>query len=124
MLLDTNALLWVLMGHKDLGARARSTIAGGASFSSVSVLEITIKTMLGKLAVPRDVAVDAPRAGLTELPFTARHAHRVSAVPELVRHDLFDRMLLAQAQAEGRPFMTADGVLLGLGLDWVIDAKV
>lgn len=123
LLLDTNALLWGLTGDRRLGAGARARIvAGEALFSSVSVLEVTIKTMVGKLDLPGDVAVGAVQAGLVELPFTAAHASALEEFPQLARHDPFDRMLLAQAFVEGRELLTADAELLGLGHDGVVDA--
>lgn len=65
----------------------------------------------------------AHRAGLRELPFRERHAVTMSQFPQLARHDPFDRMLLAQAQAEDLMLLTSDRVLLGLGHDWVVDAR-
>ena len=42
---------------------------------------------------------------------------------ELVRHDPFDRLLVAQATRAGLRLLTADQVLLGLGRDFIIDAS-
>ena len=42
------------------------------------------------------------------------HAERINALPTL-RHDPFDRLLLAQALVERCRFLTADRRLLGLG---------
>ncbi|MDN5796628.1 MAG: hypothetical protein L0H79_12845 [Intrasporangium sp.] len=58
------------------------------------------------------------------MPFHASHAKEVGRFAALAHHDPFDRMLLAQASAEGMRFLTSDAVLLGLGLDWVVDARL
>ncbi|MCM3662196.1 type II toxin-antitoxin system VapC family toxin [Georgenia satyanarayanai] len=125
VLLDTNALLWVLAGQDELGARARALLAASrpAHFSAVSVLEITIKHMLGRIDVPGDVSAGAQRAGLGELPFRADHAAGLLDFPALSRHDPFDRMLLAQAATDQLRLLTSDRFLLGLGFDWVVDAR-
>lgn len=70
-----------------------------------------------------DLRGEVERAGLTELPFRASHAEEVGRLPALARHDPFDRMLLAQASAEGMRFLTSDAALLGHGLDWVVDTR-
>jgi PIN domain nuclease of toxin-antitoxin system len=46
-----------------------------------------------------------------------------SPVRTLVRHDPFDRLLVAQATRAGLRLLTADQVLLGLGRDFIIDAN-
>lgn len=124
ILLDTNALLWVLAGHEALGptARKRLVTSGPVHFSAVSVLEITIKEMLGRLEVPGEVSGDAQRAGLVELPFRAHHASGLTEFPALARHDPFDRMLLAQAHRDRLLLLTSDRLLLDLDLEWVVDA--
>ncbi|MBC9957387.1 type II toxin-antitoxin system VapC family toxin [Yimella sp. cx-51] len=125
LLLDTNALIWTLTADARLGQTARSLITdtGAVRYSSVSVLEVTIKTMLGKLSLPGDFQVGLDSIGLTELPLTARHAAAVAEFPDFTRHDPFDRMLLAQANVEQIRLLTADTALLGLGVTWVIDAR-
>ena len=47
-------------------------------------------------------------AGNESLAIEHRHALRVGALP-LHHHDPFDRLLIAQAQVEGLPIITADG---------------
>ncbi|WP_300344408.1 type II toxin-antitoxin system VapC family toxin [Nesterenkonia sp.] len=128
MLLDTNALLWVYADSSHLGAQAREHItqAGTAFFSGVSIAEIQIKHMLGKLSLPGgehfpDVF---PRSGLEELPLGSAHIAAMRHFPDLARHDPFDRMILAQAQAENLDLLTSDRTLLSLGLPWVRDARV
>ncbi|MPV50646.1 hypothetical protein GCG21_11650 [Pseudactinotalea sp. HY160] len=61
VLLDTNALIWVLAGDPRLGGRARAQVAEAprVHFLAVSVLEITLKEMLGRLRVPGESSVPA-----------------------------------------------------------------
>ena len=124
LILDTTALLWLLAGDSRLGPEARERVVSGPTYiSAVSVIEVEIKTMLGRLSIPEPLAVAAERAGLAELPLTVAHAEALSRFVELARHDPFDRMLLAQARVEGAQLLTSDAVLLGLGHAWVIDAR-
>lgn len=124
LLLDTNALLWVLSDAPALGPSARASIAAAdrVHFSSVSAVEVTTKVMLGRLEVPGDVAGAATSIGLVELPLTGRHAELMHEFPQLVRHDPFDRMLLAQAVHESMTLLTSDRTLLSLGRDDVLPA--
>ena len=56
LLLDSQALLWLLDDNPRLGPQAREAItsAQGVYVSAATVWELTIKTMLGKLSVPAD----------------------------------------------------------------------
>ncbi|MCB1035188.1 MAG: type II toxin-antitoxin system VapC family toxin [Acidobacteria bacterium] len=82
--------------------------------SSASVWEVAIKAASGKLVLPqatdRWVRQRMARNRLTALPIHTEHALRAAALP-LVHRDPFDRMLVAQAQAEGLPVLTADSNL-------------
>lgn len=97
--------------------------AGRVYFSSVAVLEITIKEMLGRLETPGDVADGARQAGLVELPFRSRHASGLPDLPLPARHDPFDRMLLSQALLEGLDLLTSDRYLLALEHPRILDAR-
>ena len=127
ILLDTNALIWLLgqTNGKSLGHSAVQSIrdAEVVYVSSVSILEIRIKTMLGKLVSKEDLLDDVAAAGLKNLPFDTSHANAISKFPNLSKHDPFDRMLLAQAQVEGTSFLTSDTILLGLNLPFVVNAR-
>lgn len=125
ILLDTQVALWLLYAPERVGRLARQTIEGAESvaFSSVSIAEITIKKMLGRLDLPDDVARQLEKSGLTALTLDADHASAVLSFPELVRLDPFDRLILAQARAERATLLTADGLLLSLGLPQVVDAR-
>lgn len=127
ILLDTNALIWLLNSPdgKPLGPETVSLItnADAVYASAVSVLEIRIKAMLGKLQAPDALIKHIVAAGLKQLPLTMTHADAVTLSPSLSGHDPFGQMLLAQSQAEKFTFVTSDRTLLGQGFDWVKDAR-
>ncbi|EAP97362.1 hypothetical protein JNB_17868 [Janibacter sp. HTCC2649] len=126
ILLDSNALLWLVTGGSRLGPMARHALGGPgvpAYFSPVSVVELTIKKMLGKLDLMGPVSDAAGAAGLRELPLNGSQAEGIVSFPSLVRHDPFDRMLLAQARIEGMRLLTSDRVLLSAEPELTIDAR-
>lgn len=73
--------------------------------------EIAIKWAAGKLELPehpRDwVARLSRELGVEALPVSQIHAVQVADLPDHHR-DPFDRLLIAQAQIEGIPIVTAD----------------
>jgi PIN domain nuclease of toxin-antitoxin system len=125
LLLDSQALLWLLDDNPRLGPRARQVItsAQGVHVSAATVWELTIKTMLGKLTVPADLTKRLPEQGLELLSVTAEHAEAIREFPELTRHDPFDRLIVAQASCAGLQLLTADHVLLDLRRDFILDAS-
>ncbi len=124
LLLDSQTLLWVLDDSPRLGPEARKTIrsARGVHVSAATVWELTIKAMLGKLAVPASLSAAVTGQGLQLLNITAEHAEGIRDHPELTRHDPFDRLLVAQAEQAGLRLLTADRVLLELQRDFILDA--
>jgi PIN domain nuclease of toxin-antitoxin system len=106
-LLDTHAFVWWLEGSPRLSRRARWVLAreGNEIFvSAASAWEITTKARLGRLPFATDVAADVFGAivsqGFHPLDITTVHAQRAGWLPG--QHaDPWDRMLIAQAQAEG-----------------------
>ncbi|MDT4941577.1 MAG: hypothetical protein QOJ34_1666 [Pseudonocardiales bacterium] len=126
LLLDTSVVLSVVQDLDDLGAQSRRRISERAvvHVSSVSVVEIVIKTMTGKLRSPDDLLARFAQQGLVGLPLTSEHAVELAAFPELARHDPFDRLLVAQAYQTGMDFLTADRALLSLRRDFIVDARL
>jgi PIN domain nuclease of toxin-antitoxin system len=109
LLLDTPALLWWL-ADAGLTAQARDAVADPANavaVSAVSAWEISIKKALGKLTAPDDLEHQVRAGGFLPLPISIAHG---VAAGQLARHheDPFDRMLIAQAQAEGLTIVTRD----------------
>lgn len=91
--------------------------------SSISVLEIEIKSMLGKLEALETLLDDITFAGLKSLAFDIDHAEALKQFPGLSRHGPFDRMLLAQAKTEKHTFITADSIILKQNIDFVVNAR-
>lgn len=109
LLLDTHALLWWL-ADEGLTTQARDAIADPANVvvvSAASAWEISIKKALGKLAAPDDLEQQVQTGGFVPLPVSIAHG---VAAGRLARHheDPFDRMLIAQAFAEGLTIVTHD----------------
>jgi PIN domain nuclease of toxin-antitoxin system len=114
LLLDTHVLLWIAAGEAVPGPRARDAIADGRRLvfvSAASAWEIAIKARLGKLDVPDDLPEMLEHYRFTPLDVTTRHAMAVRELPDLHR-DPFDRMLVAQARAEGLTVVSHDPQVL------------
>jgi len=126
LLLDSQVVLWVLDDSPRLGPAARKAItsAEGVYVSAATVWELTMKSMLGKLSVPPGLSSLLVEQGFVPLSVTAEHAEGIRDFPELLRHDPFDRLLVAQAEQAGLRLLTADAVLLKLQRDFVVDATV
>ncbi|HYH09183.1 MAG TPA: type II toxin-antitoxin system VapC family toxin [Thermoanaerobaculia bacterium] len=120
LLLDTHLLLWAAGQPARLSAEAKKLLEDSANellFSAASLWEITIKASLDR----DDFRVDARALrgallehGFVELPVTSEHALHVGSLPPLHK-DPFDRLLLAQAIAEGVTLLTTDTVLARYG---------
>jgi PIN domain nuclease of toxin-antitoxin system len=109
-LLDTHVLLWWLAGDPQLGTRCRDLIGdirNQVNVSAATTWEISIKSALGKLTAPEDMDSIVEEEGFDKLPISLYHGQLAGQLPPLHR-DPFDRMLIAQAQAEGLILMTAD----------------
>jgi len=110
LLLDTHAVLWALAEPRKLSGSARNAMEDARNEVFVSVVsgwEIAIKRALGKLQAPEDLEAGIRRQGFTPLLMTFQHAEQAGALPP--HHaDPFDRMLIAQAQAEGLILVTRD----------------
>lgn len=125
LLLDTHAFLWALNGSPELGSVAASLIADPDNVvyvSAASIWEAGIKAKLGKLDAPDDLDVFIVEMGCIELPISAYHSKQAANLPEHHR-DPFDRVLIAQAQAEGLIIVTADTVFPQYGIT-LVDARI
>ena len=111
VLLDTHVLLWWQLEPDRLSSNAASVLRSPRSrlvLSAASLWEISIKRKKGHLDLPDSFVEGIVDSGLSLLPMTPEHATAAGALP-LHHRDLFDRMLVAQAQAEGLTLVTADG---------------
>lgn len=116
VLLDTHALLWWAQDDPQLSRKARVAMASFATevyVSAASAWEIATKVRIGKLAGAEAFAAEFPERvrhlGFRELPITVEHGQRAGLLPGTHR-DPFDRMLIAQAQAENMPIISNESV--------------
>lgn len=125
MLIDSHVALWAVTGSSRLGSRTREELvtATAVHVSSVSVLELMIKNLNGRLECPRDIPAAFESQGFLLAHYTASDAAAIAHIPELRRHDPFDRALVGQAAARSWSFYTADRRLLVLDLPFVRDAR-
>ena len=125
VLLDTHTLLWALNDSHRLSRRLANIISSETQvfYSAVSVAELSIKSTLGKFQLAESLLEDLAAARYEELPLSARSASQMNRFPGLLRHDPFDRMLVAQASTHKLYFETADTTLLSLNLPGVRDAR-
>jgi PIN domain nuclease of toxin-antitoxin system len=109
LLLDTHVALWAITADAALGEEFLDRLRHDPDIclSPVSLWEITIKQALGKLAGPADLAEQVRDMGFRELPVTHAHAIAAGRLPPHHR-DPFDRMLVAQAGAEGLTLVSRD----------------
>ena len=118
LLLDSHALIWSLWRSPLLGARARDAITdqGNEVFvSAATVWEIALKRRRGQLEAPENLSVVVERSGFIALPLSLFHAEQAAALP-MHHRDPFDRMLVAQAQAEGLVLVTRDAHIRRYGI--------
>jgi PIN domain nuclease of toxin-antitoxin system len=121
LLLDTHAVVWWLLGDERLGVTARDAVAGTAEVlvSAVSAWEISAKVRLGKWPGAESLASDlglwVQRQGMSPLAISLDHGARAGSLPGPHR-DPFDRMLIAQCQAENLALVSADVVFDNYGV--------
>ncbi len=109
LLLDTQVVLWELLGAQRIRDRAQHAIeeATEIAFSVVSFAEIGVKVAVGKLAVPADLHEHIIDSGLRILGLAPEHGLGVAELP-MHHRDPFDRLLISQARAERLTVVTAD----------------
>jgi len=115
LLIDTHVLLWWLDDSPSLSEQARALIGDPENtvfLSAVSVWEIWLKESLGKLRLPDEFEEKLALESFESLPLTGAQARKVAILPWRHR-DPFDRMLIAQAQAENLTLLTADDRVAG-----------
>ena len=122
LLLDTHTLIWWLAGDEALSSRAREAIADEANsiaVSAASAMEVATKFRIGKLP---DAALLAQNfeaiiadQGFAELPISVRHALRAGEM-NIAHKDPFDRLLIAQAQAENMALVSNETLFDGFAI--------
>lgn len=124
-LLDTHIIFWALGNEKKLDKEVLKAINDPANeifFSSASVWEVVIKHSKNPAYMPVSGAEffeGCLNAGLTPLAIDNQHVLTVAGLHrgngEPAHNDPFDRLLIAQAKAEGMILITHDSLLAGYG---------
>ncbi len=112
--LDTHTFLWFVLGDTQLSQPARLLIVDPAHDKLISPAcfwKVAIKVSIKKytLSVPHDVFFETALRvnGFGVLPIEPKHTAVVATLP-FHHKDPFDRLLIAQALAEGIPLVSAD----------------
>ena len=114
LLLDSHVVVWWSLYPGRLRATTRDALISPDNdvfLSAASVWELNLKIAKQKLALPSDYAARLLANGLEELPVTIGHTARVAGLPPL-HGDPFDRLLIAQALAEGLMLVTSDSEIV------------
>jgi PIN domain nuclease of toxin-antitoxin system len=115
LLLDTHTLLWWVTGDPSLSDAGRRRIvqAQEVFVSAASAWEMAIKVGLGRLPVAIDLVNDFEnelgKDNFRPLAITPAHGIRAGLLPG-PHKDPFDRMLIAQAQAENLAIVSNDSM--------------
>lgn len=110
IIIDTHIFLWSLSEPEKIDASKRvelETRSNSIYVSSISIVEIMIKSSMGKLPINFDPANMAEQSGFELLDFSARDALPLKDLP-FHHKDPFDRMLIAQSMTRNYPLMTQD----------------
>jgi PIN domain nuclease of toxin-antitoxin system len=112
LILDTDALLWLLDDDDRLGMSARRDIEGASEIavSEASLWEISIKISISKLAPIPELLETVRSLGFRRLSLEDNYLRAYETLPMLHR-DPFDRMLVAQASVERSALITSDTFL-------------
>ena len=116
LLLDTNALIWLLDGDERLGREALDAIASDVNsvfVSAVSIFEMAVKIRIGKLSLDLGEAIaridesDIERLGIED-----RHCQAMADMAAAHGHrDPFDLMLVAQAMSDDLTLISGDSMM-------------
>ena len=120
LLIDTHLILWAAGSPERFSPAARELMANPGNelvFSAASLWEIAIKRGLGRrdfTVEPRQLRRGLVDNGWVELAINSDHALAVDGLAP-IHKDPFDRLLVAQAQVEGMPLLTADNAVAAYG---------
>lgn len=122
VLLDTHVLIWWVYDAPELSPTSRDILENNANsgvISAASAWEMAIKFQLGRLPHATDLVTNF--SGLMEiidfelLPISGEHGIRAGLLP-MHHKDPFDRVLIAQAQAESMPIVSNDTIFDSYGV--------
>jgi PIN domain nuclease of toxin-antitoxin system len=128
ILLDTNALLWLVSAPDRVVPNVRNTLADQANelyVSAVSAWEVAIKTRIGRLdGAPLLSAWNDTLASMNAVDLVIDSADATMAGQLNWNHkDPFDRMIVTQAARRSLTIATSDTQLIEGALTPVIDTR-
>lgn len=122
LLLDTHALIWWLAGDDALSLRAREAIAdqdNPIAVSAASAMEVATKFRIGKLPdaafLAQNFEAIVAEQGFDGLAISVHHA-RLAGEMNIPHKDPFDRLLIAQAQAEDMMLVSNEALFDGFAV--------
>lgn len=121
LLIDSHVFLWWRAGSPALSPTARNAISDPANEVLISIAalwELTIKEAAGKLTFTPDLKAMVADEGFSVLSITFLHLRGIGTLPR-VHRDPFDRMMIAQALADGIPIATGDRIFAAYGVQIV-----
>ena len=125
LLLDTSVILWSVTEEHRLSSRVLESMRSKTALlymSAVTAWEIAIKYALNSLPLHMEPALFIPEVirglAMQTLDLTSSHAVDAGRLPQHHR-DPFDRMLIAQANAEGMTLLTTDRVFEKYKVEYV-----
>ncbi|WKN45052.1 type II toxin-antitoxin system VapC family toxin [Tunicatimonas pelagia] len=113
-LLDTHIFLWSLRDPEKLSSKALAVLESTENIVYVSAAvswEIFVKRAKGTLAFTGDVSDILDQQSFEPLPISHQHTTALEKLPT-IRHDPFDRIMIAQAIIEDLTFITRDRMIL------------
>lgn len=129
ILLDTNAVLWLVAEPGKMASSAMYILENPEYplfVSAVSAWEIAIKTHIGRLdGTPLLSAWDSTIAalGATQMPVESIDAIEAGCL-DWEHRDPFDRMIVAQAARRGLMIATSDSLVIRGALSPVLDTRI
>ncbi|QQS69015.1 type II toxin-antitoxin system VapC family toxin [Candidatus Saccharibacteria bacterium] len=114
ILIDSHIYIWLLFESYRFSPATKRTLQTAEELyvSIASLTELTFKHGSGKLKYnPANLCQGLAEANIHLLAITNRHLEKYAEI-SLSHKDPFDRLLIAQAQCENLPLLTADQTLL------------
>lgn len=124
VLTDTHTLVWALARPDLLGKKARTALARQPYTASVANLwELVVKANKSNALILDPLPwweSSVAGSGIPTLPIRMAHVRVLARLPELHR-DPFDRILIAQAIAEGCAILSKDSTLAKYSVEVIWD---
>jgi PIN domain nuclease of toxin-antitoxin system len=131
ILLDTHVLVWLVQGDSKLGGKAQDALRKvvaeeGVLVSAISIWEVSMLAAKGRLILGRPTgqwvasALALPGIGLA--PIEPMAAVEAGALPDSIRGDPADRIIIATARALTCPIATADRAILAYAKAGLVEA--